>query len=120
MNLVIDIGNTSIKTGCFRNGELIKSEMHDAFTSQTAAELISQYKVQNGILSTVKENDESVGFYLQQNLSFFINLTHHTPLPFKILYQTPALLGKDRIAAIAGAFQSFPQKNVLVLSLIHI
>ncbi|MBN2274033.1 MAG: type III pantothenate kinase [Bacteroidales bacterium] len=117
MNLVIDIGNTSIKTGCFRNGELIKSEMHDAFTSQTAAELISQYKVQNGILSTVKENDESVGFYLQQNLSFFINLTHHTPLPFKILYQTPALLGKDRIAAIAGAFQSFPQKNVLVIDM---
>jgi type III pantothenate kinase len=117
MNLVIDIGNTSVKTGCFRNGELVRSAMHDAFTSQTAAELISRYKVQKGILSSVKENDESVRIFLQQNLSVFISLSHNTPLPFRILYQNPSLLGRDRIAAVAGAYQSFPQKNVLVIDM---
>lgn len=45
----------------------------------------------------------------------FIPLSFQTPLPFKILYQTPVSLGKDRIAAVAGAYSLYPDRNILVI-----
>ncbi len=36
-------------------------------------------------------------------------------LPFKIEYETPETLGPDRIAAVAGAFNMFPGKEVLII-----
>ena len=45
----------------------------------------------------------------------FLPLTFQTPTPFKNLYQTPSTLGKDRIAAVAGAFSLYPNRNVLVI-----
>ena len=40
-------------------------------------------------------------------------LDENTPLPIKNLYETPATLGKDRLAAAVGARAIFPGKNVL-------
>ena len=45
----------------------------------------------------------------------FILLTELTPLPVKNLYQTPKSLGKDRIAAVTGAWSMFPRRNILVI-----
>jgi type III pantothenate kinase len=44
-----------------------------------------------------------------------LELTHLTPLPFENQYETPETLGKDRLAAVAGAHFLFPQKNCLVV-----
>jgi type III pantothenate kinase len=45
----------------------------------------------------------------------FILLTELTPLPVKNHYQTPKSLGKDRIAAVTGAWSMFPGRNILVI-----
>ncbi|HKL32104.1 MAG TPA: type III pantothenate kinase, partial [Tangfeifania sp.] len=37
------------------------------------------------------------------------------PLPIENLYQTKDTLGKDRIAAVVGAFDLYPNTNVLVI-----
>lgn len=53
--------------------------------------------------------------FLFSRLSFVLELTFSTPLPVKILYDTPETLGMDRIAAICGAHKLFPEKDVLVI-----
>src|SRR5690606_17760540 len=42
-------------------------------------------------------------------------LNEHIPLPIKNLYQTPATLGKDRLAAVCGAAAIFPGDACLVI-----
>jgi type III pantothenate kinase len=48
---------------------------------------------------------------------YLIDLSHSTPLPFKNLYRTPENLGKDRIAAAAGAFAAFPDTHTLIIDM---
>jgi type III pantothenate kinase len=45
----------------------------------------------------------------------FIPLSFQTPVPFTNRYKSPVTLGKDRIAAVAGAVSQFPGRNVLVI-----
>ena len=42
-------------------------------------------------------------------------MSHTTALPFTLEYQSPDTLGKDRIAAVAGAQAQFPNQNTLVI-----
>jgi type III pantothenate kinase len=44
-----------------------------------------------------------------------IFLDENTPIPITIRYKTPATLGKDRLAAAAGANYLQPHKNILVI-----
>src|SRR4051812_15228820 len=100
MNIVIDIGNTSMKLAVFRNNRLYWLWNGK---DPISAENFQGNKTEKSysILSTVI-NDER-----QKNLirsvssaSTLIKLSYKTPLPFKNLYKTPATLGLDRIAAI--------------------
>ena len=43
-----------------------------------------------------------------------MELTADTPVPIQNLYKTPETLGKDRLAAIVGAYSLFPDRDVLV------
>lgn len=117
MNLVIDVGNTRTKAACFNQRDLVTSVTLETFAPQDASEWIRNYAVTKCILSSVGDNNSSLAAYLQQNVPFFINLSHTTPLPFKNLYRTPESLGKDRLAAIAGAYQQHPAINVLVIDM---
>jgi type III pantothenate kinase len=44
-----------------------------------------------------------------------MELTNTTALPFENRYTTPHTLGKDRLAAVAGAHALFPGENCLVI-----
>ncbi|MEI6900275.1 MAG: type III pantothenate kinase, partial [Bacteroidota bacterium] len=46
----------------------------------------------------------------------FIELDEKTPIPLKNRYQTPATLGKDRLAAAVGGHSLFPGHDVLVIN----
>jgi type III pantothenate kinase len=117
MNLVIDIGNSTVKTGCFNKGEMISSALEVDFTTQRAAELVRRYHVRKCILSSVRDPDETLMEFLRNNVPFFIDLSHTTPLPFKNLYHTPERLGKDRIAAAAGAYAAYPGTHALIIDM---
>jgi type III pantothenate kinase len=117
MNLVIDIGNSSVKTGCFNKGKLVSSTVEENLTTQKAGDLIQRFQVQNCIVSTVRDPDGPLMEYLQGNVSNFVELSHATPVPFTNLYRTPEQLGKDRIAAAAGAYSAFPGSNTLIIDM---
>lgn len=114
MNLVIDIGNTRHKIGLFKKGQLVDSRVVTDWTTADYLDFCNQAGVQRVILSSVATPDPSLAATLVQHVDF-LELTHNTPLPFANLYTTPETLGKDRLAAVAGAQALLPQKNCLAI-----
>lgn len=115
MNLVIDIGNTSVKLGLFSSGELKAhlvlpefrmSELHRFMNENGAPESV--------ILSSVIKKNEELETFLASNF-FLIKLDSKILLPIQKLYKTPETLGNDRIAAAVGANNLFPSQNVLAI-----
>ena len=67
------------------------------------------------ITSNVSSVDQTIIDILLQQSAYFMELTAATPVPVRNLYKTPETLGKDRLAAIVGAYSLFPGKDILVL-----
>ncbi len=115
MNIVIDIGNSFIKTTVFNKNDEVYSSVKENLDSDFLSDIIKDYRTTAGILSSVSGDVGNVVKYLQKTLTDFIVLSHTTPLPFINKYQTKETLGKDRLAGIAGAFTLYPDENVLVI-----
>ncbi|MBI5916677.1 MAG: type III pantothenate kinase [Bacteroidetes bacterium] len=114
MNLAIDIGNTRTKVAVFQGDELVRKEVWETLGMEALKSLAYNQNVEKIILSSVSQIPEGVEGFLKKNF-FYLELTAQTPLPIAIRYQTPHTLGKDRIAAAAGAFHLFPGENCLVI-----
>ncbi len=115
MNLTIDIGNTRIKLGLFEQGQLAKQEVWENWGMEELIALATNHRVQNVILSNVgKQVPEEVENFLRRSF-FYLELTAQTPLPFQNTYKTPETLGKDRLAAVAGALDMFPEQHCMVI-----
>jgi len=67
------------------------------------------------MLSSVSAVDQEVMDALKQKVVHFMELTTETPIPVNNLYKTPETLGKDRLAAVVGAYSLFPGKDILVI-----
>jgi len=115
MNLIIDLGNTQSKLGVFSGKELIKKSSFDKNSPLDLKKILAEFpEIKNSIVSSVINHNKDIINVLQNKthcLSFDIN----TKLFFKLLYKTPETLGKDRIAAVAGAVALYPQKPLLVI-----
>ena len=115
MNLVIDRGNTHLKYGIFDQCKLLASDSTDFLDQSKIKSLVTQYGITHAILSSVVEEDnEKISSSLRECISFFIELKHTTQLPFKWHYKSKATIGKDRLAAIAGAIELYPNHDLLV------
>lgn len=115
MNLVLDIGNTRTKTGIFDGACLVEQ----AVWQDCALEELIRYGKEAGaervIFSSVAVPDSSTLRLLAENFVDAIELTHEVPLPFRNAYRTPETLGKDRLAAVAGAQALFPGQNCMAV-----
>jgi len=114
MNLCVDIGNTRVKTGLFRGKELLEQNIWTAWTLPELIDYGNQAGVKNVLFSTVAEPDPEMHEQLSAYFQAF-ELGTKTKLPFKNDYTTPETLGKDRLAAVAGAQALFPGENCLVV-----
>lgn len=113
-NLVIDIGNTRTKTAAFHNGKLVSKEVLDTPSLKEWQAMAYNQNVENVILSATAEVPPEVEGFFAENF-YYLRLGTETPLPIAIQYQTPHTLGRDRIAAAAGAAHLFSGENVLVI-----
>ncbi|MCS7035705.1 MAG: type III pantothenate kinase [Saprospiraceae bacterium] len=115
MNLALDIGNTRIKGGLFRGKQLLGHS--DWATQEWAliAAFAKEMQARQVVLSAVAPVDEEVVEQLKRQTDYWLEITHLTPMPFKVAYKTPHTLGRDRIAAVAGAHARFPGHNCLVV-----
>jgi type III pantothenate kinase len=116
MNLVIDIGNTRTKFSVFHKGEVLITVPVDEFLPEHIEVLLREHaELQNVILSAVKDYSPELKSALQNKFERFIELDSNTPLPIENCYKTAQTLGKDRIAAVVGGFDLYPDTNLLVI-----
>jgi len=116
MNLVIDIGNTRTKFSVFNRGEMLISVPVEEFLPSHVDVLQNEHpSLDHVILSSVKKYPAELKTKLSESFNRFIELDASTPLPIENCYQTKETLGKDRIAAAVGAFDLYPNQNVLII-----
>lgn len=112
MNLVVDAGNTRIKVGLFKGHELIDKKL-----------FLSLPELKDFVIATAADHTlvSSVNHDPAEILSWStssgkkISLSASLPLPIQIAYQTPHTLGVDRLAAVCGAQDLFPNQNCLII-----
>jgi len=115
-NLTIDNGNSSSKIALFKDEQLVLREVWKRSTVERYKEFIEEHNVKKVILSTVGKMNPDIEKYLEKQ-EYFISLSYKTPLPIKNLYATPETLGDDRIAAVMGAYQLYPNQHNLIIDI---
>jgi type III pantothenate kinase len=115
MNLVIDVGNTRVKTALF---EGVKIQNHKVFLKEDIVsqlkKISKKHKIMYAIISSVASiSDKNLNVI--EKLFPLVELSHKLKLPFKNKYKTPSTLGVDRIALIGAAIQSYGNSSVLVI-----
>jgi type III pantothenate kinase len=114
LNLVVDIGNTRIKTAIFDKDTLIEKKTFKDIAGSRS--FLTGKEFDHCIVSSVSVNPEKI-FPALPVTGQMIRLTSTLGLPIKISYDTPDTLGVDRIAAACGAYQLFPGRDCLVIDM---
>lgn len=115
VNLIVEQGNSSTKVAVVEDWKIMASFVYRVFNKDVLAPLFHAYPLDKGIFSTVKAVDDEVVAYLKRHLSKFIFFDSQVKLPITVGYKTPDTLGKDRIAAVVGAYHHRPGRNLLVI-----
>lgn len=114
MILALDIGNTRWKMGLFDGKTLVFQQVVTGWQTEQLIAFGNQHGVKSIIYATV--SSLPIDFHAKlEGVFSAVALSHQTPLPFDNQYTTPETLGKDRLAAIAGAQALYPQQNCMVL-----
>ncbi|WP_370090335.1 type III pantothenate kinase [Ekhidna sp.] len=103
--ILVDVGNSSIKTTEVVNGEFINTKIWEDIS-----QVENYYEGTALMISSVRNLPSS----LLDNKNAKV-LSHLTPMPITIDYTTPETLGPDRIAAAVGAIELFPNKDNLII-----
>ena len=110
MNIAIDIGNSRIKVAQFKNQQLLNVFF---YSKDNIINELEKLTFKNGIISNVGNNKLE-----QKLLTTFPNLvlmSHELNFPIIIKYKSAISLGHDRIANVVGAYNTFPNRNNLVI-----
>ncbi|MDO7873154.1 type III pantothenate kinase [Hymenobacter sp. ASUV-10] len=114
-SLVLDIGNTAVKAGCFADG-LIR-ETATGLEAGQVRELVQRWQPQRLIVASVAGEAALSVAELRELLPGrvleFVPGT--TNIPLKNVYATPHTLGADRLAAAVGAASLRPGQDTLII-----
>lgn len=114
--LIIDIGNTRCKWTIFEGQEMQQVHFASEFSATLLGHIFSEnQEIKEAILSSVRDFPSECRDILTLQTDFFIELSHHTPVPIVNRYKTPETLGLDRLAAAIGAAALYPGKPLLVI-----
>ncbi len=116
MNLLIDIGNSSIKLAKSAGTDLCE----EVIQSQISTDFLSIYlstglKVERAIVADSGKVPDFLKAFLEEKQIQLHVISPQWKLPFSIHYETPETLGKDRLANVAGALALYPGKNCLII-----
>jgi type III pantothenate kinase len=113
-NLVIDIGNSFIKTAVFEHDNLVKVEHYQNIEIQLLNDFIAGYNISRAIISSVKKERDS----WEHDLADLLPVTYFSrdmAVNIKNHYRTPQTLGVDRLVAVMGAHCLYPDTDNLVI-----
>jgi len=115
MNLIIDIGNTQSKIAVFKENTILeKINSNIKSITENIQKLKKEYTLKNCIISSVSKFN-TAEFGRSNRFNRFIELNHHTKIPFTNKYGSPTTLGVDRIALASAAVSEYPTKNILII-----
>jgi type III pantothenate kinase len=116
MNLVIDAGNTLIKSVVYDQAHFVSAETYPEWAPEAFENTLNRSPgIESCLVCSTREVPGWVAEWMKSRNVRFHELTHLTPLPIGICYETPETLGKDRIAAAAGAAGLFPGRNIAAI-----
>lgn len=112
MELVIDAGNTFTKLGYFSRGRLLE---HFRISNDSGRQSFPHGgSITSCIVSATADVPAAVTNFIE-GIDNVWHLSHETLLPFNNEYKSPATLGRDRMAGVAGVKHLFPERNALVI-----
>ncbi|MDY5239260.1 type III pantothenate kinase [Bacteroides helcogenes] len=115
MNLVVDIGNTVAKIAVFDGQNMVEVVYDSNQTLEHLDEMCRKYMLEKAVFTTVVTLSQQVLARIGQLSIPVLWLDENTPLPVKNLYETPQTLGYDRMAAVIGAYEQSPGRDILVI-----
>lgn len=111
--LIIDFGNTLQKLAIYDGRKMLEKQAFRGISPIDLQGFLAEKGPFNAVIfSSVTSPSPEIEKMLKDAAPAII-LDPHTKLPIKNLYRTPETLGKDRLAAAAGANALYPGKNVL-------
>lgn len=125
MNLTIDRGNSTVKAAAWtHDNQIVATERGDADCRvEDLVRRLSERLLLPGdrfgaaayctVVPGHRDDDMSD---LKSICPKVLDITIATPLPFEIAYTTPATLGADRIAAVAGALSLIPEPGPVLVA----
>ncbi len=113
VKIVIDKGNSATKFGVFDKGTLLAVNYAPHDDQSPLLSTMRHYQPQAAIVSSVLTDEDYTE--IKKLVPKFVLLNSDTPLPFTNLYATPQTLGKDRLAAVAGAQSLYPDSSILII-----
>ena len=118
MNLIIDIGNSSVKMALFEGETLIEEERiaHHELSDRLVSRADDK-QIKRAIVSSVRTLDKDTEKAISTLPCPCLRMSAHLQLPFRIAYKTPETLGADRVAAAAEAWCQQPGRDLLVIDM---
>lgn len=114
MNLILDVGNSLLKTALFKKSQLIQKFKFTENYKRNIEDIISENNVTHSIISNVGRIDDSIINILKESTNLLL-VSNQLKFPFKNLYKSKNTLGQDRLALVSAAAFKFPKENVLIV-----
>ncbi|MDE5774400.1 MAG: type III pantothenate kinase [Muribaculaceae bacterium] len=113
--LAIDCGNSRLKTTLFQDSVCVETTAFDSKDIEGVLLYMESRGVDSAAMVSVGHTDVRMVETVRQAVDDrFLLLTHNTPLPIVIGYDTPETLGLDRVAAAAGAYSLYSGRTCVV------
>ena len=114
--LCFDFGNTRLKVAVFENDVFTEEIVLPNDEIFTIERLLTIYKPQKTILSSVINHNPGLENFLAKETTFH-KISHLTKANFTTAVGKPETIGADRLALSAAAVHYYPHKNNLVIGL---
>jgi type III pantothenate kinase len=116
LNVVLDIGNSFLKAGLFKNNKLVKKYNFEVDYYNNIKNLLETNDVSCSIVSNVSNRNKRL-INLLNSKTKLIKFNSDLNVPFINKYKTKKTLGDDRVALITSALIQYPNENVLIIDL---
>lgn len=113
-SLVIDIGNTRMKTGVFFENTLLQQDEILREQEDKIIDIITEFGISKIMVSNVSSHTSNVLNQIKNEVPVLF-LDKETRLPFINNYKSKDTLGSDRKALLAGAMCFFEAANCLII-----
>ena len=115
MNLIVDIGNSSVKAAVFNGEHIILRKYLENDVTRCLAEINTEYEIGACAYSSVGAPRPDIIDFLGEHYPHTLKVTGTTPTPLICDYLTPHTLGADRLAAAVGANDCCPGHDLLII-----